>query len=482
MKETLFGKTVVTFVIALLLISSVVGYTTVGTNVTVEGILYTDTITEQGADAGVTIETVLIKDGEVDGINISGMVKREKFYITASPDGALTAYQIKLTISYDPAMQANFDDIRFKEVNGTEISYWLESKTDSESAEVWVKTDVPVDGKNIYMYYGNGAASASSGTNVFIVFDDFEDALQGDWTTLGGTVSYTDTDRAYSGTQSMKISVSSRAEIPVTAGDIAIRFRLWKKDASVCYLYHCDGSWSAHTGFEADEDIAYYDTAWRDTGDNIIPDQWELMEFKGFDWTGHTYDIIRNDVSSYNNAGMWNYNRHTNKVELQNDAGDTIYVDDFLVKKYTVNEPTVDYNNDILLSSIPNSDHSVSGITAIEPTGQAGVFGDILYLASDGMWNLGHAGVAIYTPALRMATGTITDGSSYELLITGFARDDTWNWTPGGIIYLNDVGTSTNTLTQTAPSDSGDIVQRVGVATHADRMWFDPDFTILEIA
>ena len=226
--------------------------------------------------------------------------------------------------------------------------YWNETDFNSASTEIWIKgLELGNSSDTIhYLYYGNPCAiCGSSGTNVFIVFDDFEDALQGDWTTLSGTVTYNDTDHAYSGTQSMKISASSRTEIPVTVGDIAIRFRLWKKDASVCYLHHSDGSWDAHISFEADEDIAYYDTAWRDTSDNIIPDQWELMELNDFDWTGHAYDIIRNDVSSYNDAGMWNYNRHTNKVELQNDVGDIIYIDDFIVKKYTSTEPTTSFGS-----------------------------------------------------------------------------------------------------------------------------------------
>ena len=50
-----------------------------------------------------------------------------------------------------------------------------------------------------------------------------------------------------------------------------------------------------------------------------------------------------------------------------------------------------------------------------------------------------------------------------------------------GLIYLSTTGTSGNTLTQTAPSGSGDIVQILGVATHADRIFFNPSLTYAEV-
>ena len=57
-------------------------------------------------------------------------------------------------------------------------------------------------------------------------------------------------------------------------------------------------------------------------------------------------------------------------------------------------------------------------------------------------------------------------------------RDDTWTWTVGGLIY---VSTTTGTLTQTAPSGTGDQVQVVGYATHADRMYFNPSLVLVEV-
>ncbi len=81
-------------------------------------------------------------------------------------------YQTRLTVSYDPAMQSNFSDIRFYDATaGAELPYWIESYTAGSSAAVWIKTG---PNNNIYMYYGNpNAASSSSGSNTFLFFDDF---------------------------------------------------------------------------------------------------------------------------------------------------------------------------------------------------------------------------------------------------------------------------------------------------------------------
>jgi large repetitive protein len=79
-------------------------------------------------------------------------------------------YQTMLVVSYDSSMQADFNDIRFyDETAGTELFYWIESKTDSSSATVWIKIG---ENNDIRMYYGNNlAASSSNGNNVFELYD-----------------------------------------------------------------------------------------------------------------------------------------------------------------------------------------------------------------------------------------------------------------------------------------------------------------------
>jgi hypothetical protein len=71
---------------------------------------------------------------------LSGLYTKRKPITITNSDSALTDYQVKLDITYDSDMQPDFDDLRFTSGDGTtELSYWLESKTDSTSAIVWVK-------------------------------------------------------------------------------------------------------------------------------------------------------------------------------------------------------------------------------------------------------------------------------------------------------------------------------------------------------
>lgn len=104
--------------------------------------------------------------------------KRKAVTITGSSAGAQTNYQVKITVPYDADMQADYDDIRFTSSDGqTLLDYYLESKTNSSTADFWVEVpSIPAspDTVAVYMYYGNSSASSvSSGANTFISGTDF---------------------------------------------------------------------------------------------------------------------------------------------------------------------------------------------------------------------------------------------------------------------------------------------------------------------
>jgi hypothetical protein len=101
---------------------------------------------------------------------------RKPITINNNSGDTLTAYQINVTVTYvTTKMNTDFSDIRFAYANGTNIPYWIESKTNSSIATVWIKVNLPnygtsPTGDNIaYLYYGNpSATSASSDSNTFI--------------------------------------------------------------------------------------------------------------------------------------------------------------------------------------------------------------------------------------------------------------------------------------------------------------------------
>ena len=80
---------------------------------------------------------------------------------------------------------------------------------------------------------------------------------------------------------------------------------------------------------------------------------------------------------------------------------------------------------------------------------------------------------------VMMSDVSAAASANVDYLLMGIARDDTWNWTVGGIVYLASAGTTTNTITQTAPTGTDDVTKILGIATHADRIYFNPEKTIV---
>ena len=106
---------------------------------------------------------------------------------------------------------------------------------------------------------------------------------------------------------------------------------------------------------------------------------------------------------------------------------------------------------------------------------------DCVYLDSTPDWNLtdadaeSTAGDVMLGLALEAGTAT----NPMNVLLQGFARDDTWAWTIGGAVYLDT--TTAGGLTQTAPSGTGDVVRIVGYAISADAIYFNPDNTFITV-
>jgi hypothetical protein len=88
-------------------------------------------------------------------------IKRRDITLTGAAQNQ-TNYQIKLTIPYSPAMQQDYDDLRFFTLQDESLPYWLES-TSHHSAVVWVKVpSLPAGGTTCVLRYGNVCASSES--------------------------------------------------------------------------------------------------------------------------------------------------------------------------------------------------------------------------------------------------------------------------------------------------------------------------------
>lgn len=139
----------------------------------------------------------------------------------------------------------------------------------------------------------------------------------------------------------------------------------------------------------------------------------------------------------------------------------------------------LDLNEKGLQYKVPNSNGEYCGeIVSATVDSNATGLGAALYMASDGNFDEADADSTSTSPCrvLAIESGTGTK----KLLLKGFLHKDAWNWTPGADLYLS---TTTGALTHTAPSGTGDIVQKVGYAWDADTIYFSPgDYTTVEIA
>ena len=126
----------------------------------------------------------------------------------------------------------------------------------------------------------------------------------------------------------------------------------------------------------------------------------------------------------------------------------------------------------------PAADVTAVGLTESVTVGESVVFGNLLYIKSDGKWWKTDSNAAATMPGLRLALATASADASCSCLMIGKARDDSWAWTVGGLIYASETA---GALTQTAPTTSGAQVQLVGVAYHADKISFNPSMVLVEV-
>ena len=132
------------------------------------------------------------------------------------------------------------------------------------------------------------------------------------------------------------------------------------------------------------------------------------------------------------------------------------------------------------MDSAPNSDHSAVGPQCNDiAAGESVTVMDCVYLKSDGEWWKTDAdAVATAGGLLAISLESKADGEAMNVAMPGsFVRDDTWDWTVGGAIYL-DTATA-GALVQVAPSGTDDVVRVVGWAVTVDVMFFSPDQTII---
>lgn len=127
----------------------------------------------------------------------------------------------------------------------------------------------------------------------------------------------------------------------------------------------------------------------------------------------------------------------------------------------------------IKLNEAPTTDQTTSGIIVSMTYGESIVPGDLLYFKSDGKVYKADANGSGTYPVMGLALATASSGSN-NVLLQGIYKDTSrYNFTVGGVVYLSKTaGVEIQTLSSFTVTD--DVIQVVGIATHADRIYFNP--------
>ncbi len=123
------------------------------------------------------------------------------------------------------------------------------------------------------------------------------------------------------------------------------------------------------------------------------------------------------------------------------------------------------------------TDNSAQGdIVTDIVAGESLAFGNIVYLKSDGKWWKATNTAIATTGLIGFVLESKSADEATKVLLRGFVRDDDYALTVGGVIYLGASGA----ITQTAPSTEDYVIQVLGYALHADRLYFNPSYDRIE--
>ena len=131
-------------------------------------------------------------------------------------------------------------------------------------------------------------------------------------------------------------------------------------------------------------------------------------------------------------------------------------------------------------TDVPNSDHEATGVIVKITSSGTLARGVPVYIDGSGTVDAADADAVGTMPAIGINTTDLSGGAGEaEILISGIYRDDTYNFTVGNDVYVStDPASSTANsdvlgITTTAPSGSGDTVQKIGVVLTADTVFFN---------
>ena len=125
-------------------------------------------------------------------------------------------------------------------------------------------------------------------------------------------------------------------------------------------------------------------------------------------------------------------------------------------------------------------DDEATGIVFSFTAGATLAVGDVVYMHSDGKVAKANSGAVTTMPAIGICVSTGTDTNPVDVMVQGVMHDTSAfaTFTVGADLFVTGAGV----FDDAAPSSSGDTVQKIGVATHADKAYFNFNTTEILLA
>tara|TARA_R110002020_G_scaffold162713_2_gene348560 strand:+ start:15 stop:995 length:981 start_codon:yes stop_codon:yes gene_type:complete len=129
---------------------------------------------------------------------------------------------------------------------------------------------------------------------------------------------------------------------------------------------------------------------------------------------------------------------------------------------------------------LAGADHTYSGTTAqMLAGGTISAFDLVCIHTVTGEIVEADASAIATARVIGIAPAAISDTATGTVLLHGFIRDDTWNWTTGAVLFLSETA---GAMTETAPTTDGAFVQAVGIALEPDVVFIKPSLDLIEHA
>jgi hypothetical protein len=134
-----------------------------------------------------------------------------------------------------------------------------------------------------------------------------------------------------------------------------------------------------------------------------------------------------------------------------------------------------------LFRHIANSDGEFSGTIVSRQAGENLSVYDLVYVDNGGKLKKANGSTVTTMPVVYMTMQALSTDDWGYFLEEGYVQENSWTWTTGGMNGILYVDTSAGTITQTAPSGSGNMVQVVGTAITSTKIKFNPQLYVLEL-